>query len=197
MSLGVCVVAIWGRGAGRVDHGVHRWWLDHRSPALTHLFRAITQLGEVRGLVGTVLVLGLGLAVWQRTARPVVALLVGLAVANVVSTELKAAIGRPRPSMRFWLDHPSGAAFPSGHSIQVATVWLLMALLLSDGRSPGLRRGAMAVAGTVALAVMASRLYLGVHWLTDVVGGAAMGVIIATALHGASKRLGSARVTAT
>ncbi|MFE7572446.1 phosphatase PAP2 family protein [Streptomyces sp. NPDC057539] len=90
---------------------------------------------------------------------------------------LLAAAARPRPPMTDWLTHASGFAFPSGHTTTSAlAAGLLIWGLVRFGRGPhaipGWLRGALiALLVCWAVAVGLTRIYLGVHWATDIVGG--------------------------
>jgi len=85
-------------------------------------------------------------------------------------------VDRPRPSSAIWIGHYSGAAFPSGHTTQAVAFYAMLALILSAGRSVRSRTTVWAGAALIALLVGASRVYLGAQWLSDVLGGYALGV---------------------
>ena len=87
---------------------------------------------------------------------------------------LKLLVDRARPELWPRLLAVGSAAFPSGHALAAATFYPALAWLLSEGR-PGGRRVLMGLAVLIALYVGVGRLYLGVHWPTDVLGGWLLG----------------------
>jgi membrane protein DedA with SNARE-associated domain/membrane-associated phospholipid phosphatase len=102
-------------------------------------------------------------------------LLAGMTIASVGIHELKVAVERPRPLEP--LHHYSGSSFPSGHATHsVLYVWLAVTIVLR--LRPGMARGAAVVAGGIALTILVglSRVYLNVHYLSDVSSGWALGV---------------------
>ena len=84
---------------------------------------------------------------------------------------LNRAIHRPRPPMFFGLPTPGGFSFPSGHSVKSSTVYIAMAMLGSDRMLA--RACAVALAGTIGF----SRIYLGMHYPSDVLGGFTIGAL--------------------
>lgn len=127
-----------------------------------------------------VLALLIAMVEYGRTRRWAVWLLpAAVLAANLASHLLKALIGRERPPEAYRLIVETNPAFPSGHATGVAAV----AAVLTLWWWPRLRWGVTGVwvgAGIVCL----TRLYLGVHWLTDIVGGIALGTGVALAVTG-------------
>ena len=94
---------------------------------------------------------------------------------NVISNVIKYAVDRARPSF-----HPlagfSGPSFPSGHTTAAFACYCAFAVVLGRGRGPVRQRQLLAGAIGIATMVGTTRVMLGVHWLTDVVAGAALGL---------------------
>jgi membrane protein DedA with SNARE-associated domain len=158
-----------------IDGPVERFFVEHRDPALTTVMRIITQFGG--GIVVASVLGAAAVVAYMRTRSPrwaafFSATLVGaLALDDVV----KFLVGRPRPTSS-QLVEVSGSAFPSGHATAAAAMCAALAYTLT--RRSGWRRAVWiwAAALVVASLVAVSRVYLGVHWLTDVGGGMVLGV---------------------
>ncbi|MFJ7207138.1 phosphatase PAP2 family protein [Streptomyces sp. NPDC098789] len=153
------------------DAGLHRWSVTHRPASAATLARVLTDTGT--GFVPYVLLLVAG---WyagrttRRGARTAAALLLCLGAGQVVRYAVMALVARPRPAVGDWAAHASGWSFPSGHTSTAAmTAGLLVAaLFLRGSRVP---RTAVVLIGLWGAGVGLSRVYLGVHWFTDVLGG--------------------------
>lgn len=157
----------------QLDHAVFRLLQDLRIEAVDRWMVAITGMGSVGVLLPLIVVVLLWL-LWRRCWRTAGYWVATVAVAELLVQLLKSTLGRQRP-----LDLYSGVerfSFPSGH-VTVSTVVLsFLAFLLSRGQPRGMRT-AIAVVGGVYLALVAiSRLYLGAHWFSDVVGGMSLGL---------------------
>jgi membrane protein DedA with SNARE-associated domain len=114
-----------------------------------------------------------GLA-WKRRWTEFCVLLVGMAAIQIGFSEIKAAVDRPRPPEGLVATH--GSSFPSGHAAHsVIYVWLATTIVVR--LRPGMTRAALVVvAGIVVTALVGlSRVYLNVHYLSDVSGGWALG----------------------
>lgn len=178
-AFGVVVVDVISRkDLAGVDGQVYRFFLDHRAPYLTAVSRAVGVLGTTPALV-LMTVGGAGL-VWWRTRRPrdLFVPVVALAGATVLVEVVKLAVARPRPPAAEMLVDVTGYAFPSGQATRLAACLLALALV-ACGVLPTWRGkvAAVTVAVAVGLLVGVSRLVLGVHWLTDVLGGLALGTV--------------------
>lgn len=161
-----------------VDGSVYRFFLAHRTAALASVSRLVTFLGSAGVLVPLALVGGV--VAWRRTGRLRDLTLAPLALAGsaAINASIKLAIQRPRPPADAMLSSVSGFSFPSGHSTSSAATYLALAIT-AFAFIPSWRARVATVAGAIAVTVGIglSRLTLGVHWMTDVLGGWALGVL--------------------
>ena len=167
-------ILLWLRGG--VAHGVPP------GPAwLTQSMLDITALGGVTVLVlFTALVVGLLIA--SRHWLTLALVLAGTISGSLVVTLVKALVGRVRPDVTDHLVQVYDASFPSGHAANSACVYLTLALLLlqiTDGRA--VRRYILAATMLLVSAIGISRVYLGVHWPSDVLAGWIFGALWAVA----------------
>jgi undecaprenyl-diphosphatase len=101
-------------------------------------------------------------------------------VGQVLSNLTKHLIGRDRPDLVPHLDQVYSSSFPSGHSALSPIVYFTLAGILAAGEtSRAAKTLLLGVAAALVLSVGASRVYLGVHWPTDVLAGWAMGTAVA------------------
>ena len=173
----VSLVGALVRAAGATDHenamdaDVLGWMLDRRSAALTPFVRAVTMLGGSLVLVPLAVVAVVALVVARRVrlAWFLATVVVG---ASVLSSTAKAIVGRPRPPVAVQLAGAGGSAFPSGHATQAAATYVALAIVVGVVVSaPAVRAVLGFVVVTIVVGVGLSRLYLGVHWGSDVVVG--------------------------
>ena len=159
------------------------------SPPLTLFLRIVSNAnGPVAMLVYTLAAAGLFLWRGHRTS----AILVAVTMAGGVCLDgvLKLAFHRPRPAPYFGLPTPSTFSFPSGHSLMSLCFYGVTAYLVSVHiRSPRLRLWLRLAGALMVLLVGASRIYLGVHYPSDVVAGFAAGLVWLTAIVLAYRRL--------
>ena len=166
---------VWHDEMALFDPHVETWVVAQRTAWLSSGMEIVTWLGSlvviVPLLLTTLVILIARRRDWMGTALLVIAVAGAVALYDLV----KLVVGRPRPPPTLWIGHYSGTAFPSGHATQAVAFYGTLAILLSLGRSLGARAVVWIGAGLVTIAVGASRLYLGAHWLTDVLGGYALG----------------------
>jgi len=161
--------------SARLDPGVLRFVTGHRTAWLTSLARAVTWLGSGYVLWPVVIVAGAALWWWRREWLAAVLPAAALAGAAGWSLLAKAQVARSRPPAGDWLVSVDGWSYPSQHAAQALATWGMLAVMVMAGRSLRPRTLLMTGAALVAAVAGVSRLYLGVHWLTDVLAGWALG----------------------
>jgi undecaprenyl-diphosphatase len=170
-------------GVAGLDAPVHDRLVASRNPLATAILTAVTTVTSPMWMTVIGCAIALAWAVWKREVwRP--ALLVGaMAATFAVSTLIKHDVGRGRPVASDFLLGPDDAlSFPSGHTFGAGVFLCVLSYLLVAARgtrtskqSTSVLAFAAAAAGTLVVAF--SRLYLGYHWLTDVL--ASMGLALA------------------
>lgn len=158
-----------------MDTRLERWIVHHRTPWLDDLFVALSHIGS-SGLIWLVVAL-LATVLWRRPSI-FAFVLAGDILSGLASYGLRQAIGRDRPPHRFpdprpLVDVPVSSSFPSGHAATSFACAALLAWLTPLPKVPLF---------TVAALIAFSRVYNGVHYPLDVLGGAALGLAVATAL---------------
>jgi membrane protein DedA with SNARE-associated domain/membrane-associated phospholipid phosphatase len=157
------------------DSPVASWMARHQEAWLTTTMQAVTNLGGAWFLVPLIVVVA-AVLLYRRRLSDAVLLVSAAAGSSVLVALIKLVIGRARPQVGDLLASVHSYAFPSGHSTQAVATYGALALLAGRGTMTWARRvGIWTAAALIALLIGFSRLYLGVHWLTDVLGGYALG----------------------
>jgi membrane-associated phospholipid phosphatase len=188
-----------GDGVAVLDRPVAAFVAARRTGALTVVMREVSAVGGPVVLAVVTAAAGALLAVLRRHWGPAVAAAVTMAGSAVLTAVFKQVLGRPRPPLAGALAAADGYAFPSAHAAVAAAAFGVLAYLCAAAlRSWAGRVAVWAIAAVLAALVGISRIYLGVHWTTDVIGGWAFGacwaaVVItgwaAAARHAAAGRL--------
>jgi undecaprenyl-diphosphatase len=146
----------------------------HGEDGVIGVMHAVSFLGKPIFLA---VVIGLP-ALWllrRRAHRLVIFLLVTTIGGGLVDTAVKVAVGRPRPSVDEPIVEAFGKSFPSGHSMSAVVCYGALLVALAPLLSERGRKVALAAVVALVLAIGGSRLVLGVHFISDVLGGYALG----------------------
>ncbi|HKA11854.1 MAG TPA: bifunctional DedA family/phosphatase PAP2 family protein [Candidatus Dormibacteraeota bacterium] len=157
------------------DPRAEQWIVAVRTAWLTGAMRSVTWLGSTAVIVPALVLTAAVLVMRGRDWRSAVLLATAVAGAVGLYNIVKVAVERPRPPSTLWIGEYSGAAFPSGHATQAVAFYGMLAIVLSTRGSPVVGVVVWMGAAVITLVVGASRLYLGAHWLTDILAGWALG----------------------
>ena len=160
-----------------LDHEVWASARLVRTPAATAFFTAWTLLGTSVGLFALVVPTAVALTVRGRRKLPLFLVLVTLGGWGL-NLALKVLFARARPDLTVALRASSGYSFPSGHAMMsVVAFGALAYVVVRVTTNSRLRSAALAGASCAVAAISLSRVYLGVHWASDIVAGVAAGLV--------------------
>jgi membrane-associated phospholipid phosphatase len=163
-------------GIGRADVGVSRWLAGERTGDLNDVTVYTSETGGTLAVtILAVLAVAVAALVWRRWREP---MLVAVAVAGEVGIFLLVTllVDRDRPPVRQLDEAPPTSSFPSGHTAATIALWGALAVLASERARSALVRGLFLIlAVALPLMVASSRLYRGMHFPSDVLGGVLLG----------------------
>jgi undecaprenyl-diphosphatase len=182
-GLGICLAAValfaFGKLAGEVLEGevqpVNRAVLEslhaRANPSLDRLALGLTYLGGVVGTTVVASLVGL-LFLWRRRFFDMITFAVVVLGGGLLVLVLKQSFRQPRPNLFESLSPEHGYGFPSGHALlSICLYGYSSAMVVLDGPRLVWRWCGAAALIVLAFGIAWSRLYLGVHWLSDVIGG--------------------------
>jgi membrane-associated phospholipid phosphatase len=173
--VGLAIVAHSARHGTAFDHAELGWMIARRCGWLTTMAIIVTNAGSPVA-VGLLAAMAAALLWWRwRSKVSAMVVVATLAVATAVSTMTKVVVGAQRPPGAVQLLREVDPSFPSGHVTGTLALLGVGAVVLSRGRRRAIRVALAAAVAVSTVAVAFTRLYLGVHWLTDVCGGLLLG----------------------
>jgi undecaprenyl-diphosphatase len=161
-------------GTGAFDRAVYEALYAGHRPALLEVARILTALGEPTVLIGAAVLCTIWLWYLGRTRLGLTLLLIAM-LGRGLSEVQKYWVGRDRPDLEAHLVVVKTRSFPSGHAASSMIFYLALALALTSGTR--WQRPAAAAAVLLSLLIGTSRVMLGVHWPSDVIGGWAFGML--------------------
>ena len=156
-------------------------WLDDAARVASYLADTPVAIASI---------FGLSLALWLRRRRADAIVILLVLIPEAINLGLKELVGRPRPELSFLASPPENPAFPSGHAIHAILLFgLLIVIVGALIRPQWLRTGIQGLLGLMILACGASRVYLGIHWPSDVLGAYLLGAFFIVVLLWLRKKL--------
>lgn len=154
-----------------IDQGVVDYLFRHTNYILVFIFKLLTMLGNWQAII-------LGIIVMFLVATDkFMALMIAVttAVSSLLNSVIKGYFMRPRPSIMH-LSEASGYSFPSGHAM-IATIFygMIMVIFVARIEDKNKRHGLYALLASIIILISLSRVYLRVHFLSDVIAGIALG----------------------
>lgn len=174
LFLGVLEDVVTGDPLVRVDQGLYQLMQGLRTPWGDKIMVLVTEFGD-GVVVALVAIAVLAWLMWHRNWRAAGYWAAAIGFGQIGATTIKLVLQRPRPLMDFY-DGASAYAFPSGHATMSMVAYGFLAALLAGQFARQRRWIVYAVATLLISAIAASRLYLGAHWLSDVIGGLSLGL---------------------
>lgn len=186
LSIGILAVGIFayvgwsilsvGKGPALFDDYIRFWIYKHRFESLTPFVKGITYMGNWQ----TIFIISAILGIYNKTRFyfGIPAILTSLISVGVYSA-LKMEFQRPRPDVAIHLISQGGWSFPSGHSMNCIVFYgIIFYILWVYGDGIRHRRIWLAITGFLIPAIGVSRVYVGVHYPTDIIGGWSFGMFI-------------------
>ena len=165
-----------GDGLTAIDLPVWSWMITHRTDALTRIAVVITTVGSTiaMAVIAAIAVVLL----WVRGRRGDAALVAVVAAgAGLLVVVAKPVVGRVRPPEEYRLVLETNQSFPSGHAVASSAIIGVLCVVFVPWIGRRWLRVVVVLAAVVAVVLIGvSRLYLGVHWATDIIGGWLTGV---------------------
>lgn len=171
-------VVLGGHASTTIDPAVTRWFAAPRTDGLTAFMTLVTQVHSTVGIDLMTACAAAFVGVREKRWRAAAWLVVAVESSMLLNVALKETFARARPNLDAPLVHLGTYSFPSGHALASTVFWACAWLLLPKGKAKMLAGFGLAV---LVLLVCLSRVYLGAHYLTDVIAGVTEGLFCAAA----------------
>jgi undecaprenyl-diphosphatase len=158
-----------------LDQSIFEWAVRNQHQWVNSTLRALARLGATEVVLPVGVVVGGLVSIRRRSISPIGIVLMSYGLAAFLTLRIKHVLDRPEP---FDVPGEQGLSFPSGHLSQSVSVYLVLFALVEIFRYRTAIRTALVVALTI---VVVAIIYRSAHFLTDILGGAALGVASATA----------------
>ncbi|MBR2786118.1 MAG: phosphatase PAP2 family protein [Clostridia bacterium] len=170
----VIMVLIKNGGIVNFDSEVYKTVTSNMNDILTNIYKGFTFLGSTIFIIGACL----AILIFMKNKKKAVVIVGSVAISTVVNQAIKHIFRRERPSVLKLVEEKS-FSFPSGHTMASTTLYgVLIYFVMKSNMKKGVKITLSVILGLLPICVAVSRIYLGAHYASDVIGGA----IISTAL---------------
>lgn len=173
--LGKLFLEVWEHEAFAFDTTVLLWMHQFANPALDAVMLKITELGNPSFVV-IVVAISFSILWWRRDRQEARLFAIACLGAFILNTGLKLCFTKQRPQLWHSLIKETSYSFPSGHALGSLVLYGLIAYFLATNH-PKYAKLIYSVTALLIIAIGVSRLYLGVHWVTDIIAGYGVGVL--------------------
>lgn len=145
----------------------------------TLFVKNLSKIGSAKVIIALSFIVMLGL-IWKKRFLLGIWIFLSVGISMVILKILKVSIARPRPDELGWFDSASSFSYPSGHSLSVSIFCALIALFVFLSKAKASLKLFTAILAILLMVwIMYSRIYLGVHYPSDVLGGFLLGLFLA------------------
>ena len=174
LFFGVLEDVVTGDPLVRVDQWLYQFLHDLRTPWADRFMVFVTELGD-GSVIGVIVIVVLAWLLWRRNWRAAKYWIAAVGFGQVAATVIKLVLHRPRPVTSLY-DGLSSYSFPSGHATMSMVVYGFLSVLVAGQFAKARRWLVYALAAVLISFIDVSRLYLGAHWLSDVLSGLSLGL---------------------
>jgi membrane-associated phospholipid phosphatase len=158
----------------RIDSGIAEWGDRNASGFATDVLTTISHIGEPKVVIALAALVAIAETIRTRSRWVIPFMALVVAGNGMITTTVKELADRARPTLNP-IAETLGPSFPSGHSSWSAALFAATALLATRGRNRRARALFVGACAAAAASIAATRVLLGVHWLSDVIAGLALG----------------------
>ena len=169
-SFALLLVLVWNGETNTIDTALRNWALSLNTPTTVMIWEGVSFMGSV-GILGSLTFLTMSLFAMRRRWQAVRHIAFAMGGAVGLDTIVKWIVHRPRPDEVYAHTLPATYSFPSGHALYSLTFYISIAILTSRHTSGNLSRAIWCAAVVMFTLIGISRIFLGVHYVTDVLGG--------------------------
>lgn len=169
-SFAILVILVWNGETNSFDMALRNWALSFNTLTTVAVWEDISLMGSVV-VLSSLTFLSVGLFAMWRDWPSLRQITFAMGGAAVLDTVLKLAVHRPRPDEVYAHTMPASYSFPSGHALYSLTFYISIAIIMSRNSRGNQARAIWIVAVMMFALIGLSRIFLGVHYGSDVLGG--------------------------
>ena len=169
-SFALLLVLVWNGETNTIDMALRNWALSFNTPTTVTIWEGVSFMGSV-GALGSLTFLTMGLFAMRRSWQAVRQIAFAMGGAVGLDTIVKWIVRRPRPDEVYAHTMPVSYSFPSGHALYSLTFYISIAIIMNRYTQGNQTKTIWSAAVLMFTLIGTSRIFLGVHYGSDVLGG--------------------------